>query len=332
MRLCEKCFASVEPDAPFCPECGAPLGDTSEAEGSDAAIYPELARANLLRMRGQYKPAEDVCLGILRRFPNNASSNTLLGDICAERGDLEQASEWYDLALDIASDSDAVREKLAGVKLRLAEREAAATATKIGLPTQPPKTALYSLITVLAIVAVGVAAYFLGRQATPERQGVLDTPIDVTAARRPIPQSNETPAPIEQATTAPAWHDVALTSALSAKLREGNRIVDAWQDPRTHALLVTCISDTPEGFRLLAANVGGSALQNVATAQLVTVRIVSNGVPAYVADVPRERFEEITSDAWRQEHGDTPQAWVDRLLTNEWPPAEGPAAVEERPN
>lgn len=326
MRLCEKCFASVEPDAPFCPECGATLGDTPDADGSDAAIYPELARANLLRMRGQYKPAEDVCLGILRRFPNNASSNTLLGDICAERGDLEQASEWYDLALDIASDSDAVREKLSAVKLRLAEREAAATAAKIGLPTQRPKTALYALITVVAIVVVGVAAYFLGKQTTPAPAGVMDTPIDVTASRRPVPQSTESPAPVEPPPTPAVWHDTALTASLASKVREGSSLTDAWEDPRTHALVLTCASDTPEGYRLLAANLGGSALEHAPNAPIVTVRIVSKGLVAFMADVPRDRFEEITSAAWREAHRGDAQAWVDRLLVGVWPAEPAPPA------
>lgn len=321
MTLCEKCFASVEDDAPFCPECGASLGDTTDSDGSDVAIYPELARANLLRMRGQYKPAEDVCLGILRRFPNNASSNTLLGDICAERGDLEQASEWYDLALDIVSDSEAIREKLAAVKKRLAEREAAATATQIGLPTYKPRTALYAVCTVVAIVAVGLAAFFLGKQATQPQPGVMDTPIDVTAARRPVPQSNELPAPVEQPAPPPVWRDASLTASLAAKVREGKSLTDAWEDPRSHALLLTCSSDESDRYRLLAANMGGSALQLVPTAPIVSIRIVSKGLIVYMVDVTRERFVEITSDTWKEANQGDPEAWIHRLLTNEWPSA-----------
>src|SRR5688500_5066185 len=78
-KLCDKCFATMPSDAPFCPECGAPVGSS---EGSDSEIYPLLARANLLRMRAEYKQAENVCLSILKRYPNNSSTNTLLGDIC----------------------------------------------------------------------------------------------------------------------------------------------------------------------------------------------------------------------------------------------------------
>jgi Tfp pilus assembly protein PilF len=101
----------VKPGAGFCPECGAPIG-TAPAEGSDAAIYPELARVNLLRLRGDYKAAQDHCRAVLRKFPNNVTANQLLGDLCQETGDLSQAKEWYELALDIAPNHAHIQQKL----------------------------------------------------------------------------------------------------------------------------------------------------------------------------------------------------------------------------
>ena len=138
LLLCQKCFAMIPAGAEYCPECGAPIVDDL-AEGSDTAVYPELARANLLRMRGEYKVAEDICLAILRRHPNSATANTLLGDICADRGDLKQAADWYDMALDITPDSESDRRKLEAMRRRIKEHEAAEAAKHLGLPESKPK-------------------------------------------------------------------------------------------------------------------------------------------------------------------------------------------------
>lgn len=328
VRLCEKCFATVPPDAPFCPECGAALGDEAHSEGSDTAIYPDLARANLLRMRGDYKAAEDVCLGILRRFPNNATANGLLGDICAERGDLEQAAQWYELALDILPDSEAVKSKLAGVRNRLAEHESAQTAQKIGLPTRAPRTGLYAFTTLLLIVGVGLASYFFGSRTHPQPP-VMDTRIDVSSEPERAPTVVPETAP-ESVTPIPRepgpWVDKSLLDALRTQLDRGSQLLDAWFDPRSQNLTLTVAATSDEPFRTLAAHVGLSALSrpSVGTA---TVRVIADGKLVYLGDATRERAIAIASPAFREESANDPDLWIDRLLTNEWS-ASGSAAVE----
>jgi len=59
------------------------MATTSYSDPSDAQAGAELARANLLRLRGDYLAAEAECLKVLRQFPNNAGAHTLLGEICA---------------------------------------------------------------------------------------------------------------------------------------------------------------------------------------------------------------------------------------------------------
>src|SRR4051812_43141822 len=44
-------------------------------------LHSDLARANLLRLRGEFDQAEQLCLNVLERFPDNAAAHTLLGDI-----------------------------------------------------------------------------------------------------------------------------------------------------------------------------------------------------------------------------------------------------------
>lgn len=147
----------------FCSECGAPLTDAPGVVGSDAEVYPELARANLLRMRREFKAAEDACLAILRRYPNNSSANTLLGDIACEKGELEQAVEWYELALDLVPDSVEVKQKLAEVKQQLAEQQTQTTAEAIGIPDRQPPIGLYAMIGIV-VLGLAIAGVMLSRR------------------------------------------------------------------------------------------------------------------------------------------------------------------------
>ncbi|MCB8932120.1 MAG: tetratricopeptide repeat protein [Fimbriimonadaceae bacterium] len=331
-RLCDKCFATIAVDAPYCPECGAALDSESRSDGSDVAIYPDLARANLLRMRGDYKAAEDVCLGILRRFPNNATANGLLGDICAERGDLEQAAEWYELALDIVKDSESVRSKLESVRTRLAEREAAHTAQQIGLPMSSPRTGVYALATILLILTVGAASYFFGARTRPAPP-VMDTRIDVsTQEPEPAPAivPEKAPADVHPIPSTPGpWVDSTLLESLRGQLERGSQLLDAWQDPRTQVLTLTVAATTDEPFRTLAAHIGLSALSR-ATVSTATVRVIADGRLVYVGDATRERAIAIASPGFREESANNPDLWIDRLMTNEWSaPLNGAAGAPE---
>lgn len=147
-------------DAEYCSECGAPLKDAPGVVGSDAEVYPELAKANVLRMRKEFKAAEDICLSILRRFPNNASSNTLLGDIAVEKGELEQAVEWYELALDIVPDSVENQQKLANARARISEQHKEQAVETLAIPKKNPPYLLIAMVVVM-VAAFGIAAVIM---------------------------------------------------------------------------------------------------------------------------------------------------------------------------
>jgi hypothetical protein len=307
----------------YCSECGVALPTGGYTEGSDAEIYPELARSNLLRMRGEYKQAEDVCLAILRRFPNNASANVLLGDICAERGDLEHAIEWYELAGDIQPDTAAVRAKFDAVKQRKAEREAATTAKQLGLPTTRPRGVFVAVGLLVFIGCVGVIAYSVGRgYVPPKAQTVVESPIDVPGEVVPTKVAEDRP-PVENTTpVAPTpanpKEDRDLIATLTQKAHEGSRIVDASQDPRSKDVIVTFRCIGAEDKRYLAARLGASVFGLVADANKVTVRGVESGKLALVADLSRVAVQQA-AELDSQEAGQDPTPWVDAVLTNVWP-------------
>ncbi|RYG21905.1 tetratricopeptide repeat protein, partial [bacterium] len=137
--MCERCLAPLAPGEAFCPECGAPTGESLPA--ADSAVHNELAGANLLRLRGDLDGSEKALLGILRRFPNDPYAHEMLGDVCAARGETERAKEWYELALDLAPNSADIRRKLEHTDDKVEEQVTADTAETLGLPPSTPPAA-----------------------------------------------------------------------------------------------------------------------------------------------------------------------------------------------
>ena len=325
-RSCAKCFAVVVAGADYCPECGAPIETGGYSEGSDAEINPELARANLLRMRGEYKQSEDVCLAILRRFPNNLSANTLLGDISAESGDLDQAVQWYELALDLQPDSAAVARKLEAVRQRKSDHEAATTAKQLGLPTTRPKGAFVAIALLAFIVCIGIAAYSVGRGyvAPPAKQDV-ESPVNVPDTATPRTTDNQTSGlgDSAQPPSVPARpkEDRDLMDSLSRKNPDGAKIIDAYQDPRSKDVVLTFTVQSAEEERPAAARLAASTLDTVSAAGKVTLRVVRDGKVAMVADATREALASTRSSEWQDAHKDEPDAWMDEILTNIWRPS-----------
>jgi hypothetical protein len=71
-----------------------------------------LASANLHRIRGRWHAATEACMDALCIEPDNVSAHSLMGDIYADQGRLDDAIQWYCLALDLDSESVSDRQKL----------------------------------------------------------------------------------------------------------------------------------------------------------------------------------------------------------------------------
>lgn len=124
--ICPYCGAEISEDSRFCPECGAPLKEESGiAEGLhiEREVYSLLSTANLYRIRGLWQEAENKCVEVLRRYPNNPTAHSLLGDIYADQGRWEEAKEWYELAVELNPSSQVDKKKLERVKNIMEEKE-----------------------------------------------------------------------------------------------------------------------------------------------------------------------------------------------------------------
>lgn len=317
----------------FCPECGAAI-ERGGTDGSDSAVYPELARANLLRMRGDYKQAEDQCLAVLRRYPNNTTANILLGDICAEKGDLEQAMQWYEMALDLAPDSAPARAKLDRVRQRFREKETTATVEQLGLPTTKSRAGIYALALIGSIFVIAVVAYFLGQRVEQRRIGkVVDLPVEATGTGETGGTSST---PLSSMRQTPSRDDEALSEMLRQKATDGEVITSAIQDPRTGGITLTFAAVDSEDPRSLAARLAREVFKEVPDAPTVTLRGTRRGQLIFIADALRSHNEETLTPTWQTEHAKEPDAWIDRILTSVWPkreeaPAPQPGAPQDPP-
>lgn len=334
--LCPKCFEMVAVNGPGCMDPDCPMADDLEA-GPDSTVYPELAKANLYRMRGEYKLARDTCLSLLKRYPNNADAHTLLGDIEAEEGDLVHAAEWYEMALDLKPEAEMARAKLDALKKRMKDHEVATTAEQLGLPTSRPRALVFASVIVVFIVLVGAVAFALGDRLRARRQpapAAVTTPIEFAADTTATTKAADTPvvektAPVEPearevestppVVTGPV-EDIDLQRRLSAQCVEGSRILFASEDPRDKTLTLTATAgNAGEDDREIAALLGVSALEQATGAPRVIVRLMHGNELAFMADVTRETMTAARSQIGELGIGKHDREALVAVLSNVWP-------------
>jgi tetratricopeptide (TPR) repeat protein len=308
----------------FCPHCGAPLSRTTGNEGSDKAVYPKLAQANLLRMRRQYKEAEDMCISILHQFPHNVSANTLLGDIAAERGDVEQSAEWYELALDIDENAAGVKEKLGAVRQVKENKQVVDTAEQLGLPTTKPKTALIAIIAVVVLLVIFVGAYYASQAgehtgATPQTE--VDKPVivnDSTGGGQAPPKPPSTTGNVISGSE----EDQELTKLIGGKASGGEFLLGASYTMANESLTLTYsvpddknerdigVSLATQAFALVKDNLKKDVSQ-------VVLRAMRDAKQYYSAIVKKDDFDVTQTAEWQTAHKDDPLALAKAILSNE---------------
>jgi len=324
--VCERCFASVKAPAEFCPECGAPVGN-GPTEGSDAAIYPELARANLLRMRGDIKAAQDHCRNILRTFPNNVTANQLMGDLALDANDLPQAKEWYELALDIAPSHPQIAKKLDDVREKLERKETKTLVDQIGLPASKPKNGWMAAGMGLLVILVGGIAYVVGTQkpksdltgpATTSIQAPVSVP-GATSGSEATETNPVNPPAHGPASNTGSAEETTLAQLISQRSANGSKVTGVLQDPRTAQVFITFRLDANEDRRIVGAEIAAATFDNSAATQSITLRAMTDGAVVYIADAKRDAYELTKTDEWKRQNEMDPGALAKHLLTNEWP-------------
>lgn len=305
IRRCVRCFAAVNAEARFCPDCGASL-DSGDPRASDAAVEQELANANLSRIRKEYKSAEDQCLAILRRFPNSVSANVLMGDIHYERGDFHQAAEWYELALDLDPRSVPTQQKLVDAR-RLSDPDAMLPGLEAAIAGPRTRLPSWAWASILGFVLL-LAAAAIWPKGPAVKPAVVRT--EVVAPRQDPPPVQDEPSREERPVSSAAVdEDQQFLERLSTLEGVGSSLLGAQYDPRTKTALVTFLMPE-DGAKELAANIGRALLEADAEVARVTLRGIRNGRSVFFADLVREKLprqgvpnnpDEMLTDVYPQE-------------------------------
>lgn len=327
-RLCPRCFAWAPQDSGFCPECGVQFGGETPTEGSDAVVYQDLARANLMRIRGDYAQAEKTLLSVLHRYPNNVTSHTLLGDMFAEQGDCKSATQWYEMALDLEPADELVQGKLRACQQKLKDQESQTTAEKLALPNARRQALTYVVGLLAVVVVVATMSFVVGRTAgDAARQSELlaTSPVDVTP-----PQPEDVPAPALPITEeTPAFEgtqeEVALRQSLGALSDLSGRALVVQLDPRRASASVGIEARADDDVARLAFRVAWSALKLRPQLAVASVHVLQRGQAVLVADLTAENARDLelaltTEEDW---------ARVDPalVLQNVWTPETAAAAA-----
>lgn len=330
-KMCPQCFEINPASSTFCTLCGASLAEGKEAnEGSDTEVYNELAKTNLLRMRGQYKDAIQVCLGILKKYPNNATAHTLLGDIHAEMNELAQAAEWYEMALDLSPNSDADKQKLMSVRKRIQDREKAQTAEQIGLAeTNRPKPGAYIAAAAAGILLVGTCSFVLGQMVTSGKpKPAVTQPVNVGDASKPpaaaakdpeVDSGSEEPqakpAPVAAAAS-PAGPDRATVEFLKTRGQGSATLFAVIEDPRSKHLFLSAELPGGSDATLTAVGLINDVFTLIPEIDKVTVKLIQAGNSVYLGDSLRADYQSAMAN---MSPSQTIGEVAPNYITNSWP-------------
>lgn len=295
----------------------------------------DLARANLLRLRGDFKKAEDICLNILKTYPNSAATHTLLGDIYSDQGRLEQAAQWYELSLDLDPSSWQDQQKLEDMREQIKERDHISAIEQLGLPESKPWPVKWILSGAVCVIVVGCAlgyAIKLGQFDGDNKPQVIKKPIKAVVENivpnMPGLEPRATPGlAINQPTMNPAgdgvknevafpMDDDELKKEVVAVSKYGDRVLTVAQDLRTKVTTLEFSSVTGDDQRTVAADLAKAVFQVSKDPETVLLKAMKDNKLMYQAEAPRGLYADTLTDDWKDRQL-AEDAWIAHMLTNE---------------
>ena len=320
----------------------------------DWGVYPvsstfdaDLAKANLMRMRNDFRKAEEICINILRTYPKSAATHTLLGDIYSDQGRLEQAAHWYELSLDLDPNSWAEKQKLDDIREQIKERDHISSAQTLGLDEVGAVRPAWIVLGVASFLFISYGVFYVirhGHLGGSNDQPVVKTPInaipDNVDPKRELVASNTVagvapPAssPVDGLTsgntvtgnapiTGSSKDDKDLELTVREKSDFGDNLVSLVTDPRTQTVFLTYMVGPKDNERIIGTNLAKTLFDTTSDPETVTIRAMRFEKLLFMADVPRDRYNETLTEDWKKKAANE-MAWVDYVITNEWPEKSG---------
>lgn len=316
-------------------------------------LQAELARVNLLRIRGDISSSKTLCLSILKRFPESVDAHVMMGDLHSEQGDLAPAAEWYALALDLDRNAPGVQVKLNRVQAALDISGQASKSRAMVIAGRQVSPWLYVAVAA-SVIAIGSIAYIAGLKSpgdqsaqvkpsitekivspssgtpqTPIRNDFSDTSTKNSQVSLPAMDTGPTPASTSSIQDVKSTgtskdspisvvEDQRVMDQVASRTKFGKHIVSIVVDPREKSMILTYNVANGEHGRYIGALLADIAMEYDNKVSLVTLRGVRNGVLSYIADVPREKVMAVEAREGKDVQDLESHSWIDEVLTNEF--------------
>ncbi len=277
--------------------------DLAVQEELDSVIELEevdihLARANLLRMRGEYDSAKDVCRSILKSFPHQAFAHAMLGDIAVEQNEIESPVHAYELACEYDPGYAPFVQKLASARKRKGEHEAAEAARKLGYGAKGWSIPSLVIMLTMVLAALAISAFALGRT-------MGERPVKIAAITDPVIIQGIKPALKEEiVTTVNSSNELnviyqtaeegLIVKAIQEKLRWNNKLVGTVYDATSSTVILSYLGETDENGQQSAdkfCSEAASALpdiKNISLRYFVSSKLVASSLKSKESVVKSE--------------------------------------------
>jgi len=314
-------------------------------------LQAELARVNLLRIRGDISSSKALCLSILKRFPESVDAHVMMGDLHSEQGDLPPAAEWYALALDLDRNAPGVQVKLNRVQAALDISGQANKSRAMIIAGRQVSPWLYVAVAA-SVIAIGSIAYIAGLKSPADKSaqikpGITEkivSPMSPTTStprkdfaenatrnsQVSLPAMETGPTPASTATIPETKStgkkdavfsvvdDQRIQDQVVSRSKFGKHIVSIVADPRASTIILTYNVANGEHGRYIGAILADVAMEYDIKVLQVTLRGVRNGVLSYMADVPRDKVMAIEDREGKDVRDLESHSWIDEVLINEF--------------
>ncbi len=267
----------------------------------------DLARINVLRLRGDFDGAKELCRALLFHKPESEQAHALMGDLSLESGEYREAADWYEMAASHAPDSANLKRKADLARRRVEETEALDTARRMGIPATRGKMHLFAGAMLGLVVIVSLIAFTIGGQLGREgKVQTINDPLMLSPAPAPGPDSPD--APKIEGFKLPS-SDQSVLDKLKSSSTLGSRILLAYRDPRGPMLVVSLEAPPGEFTKVALSTDAATLLAENTDVQAVGLRYLRGGEPLAMARLLRADADKAKAE------GRTPES----ALTEIWP-------------